>query len=59
MSNEKANQLGLTPKARIRSMADFAQDPVQFTTSPTYAVERALKLANMEMKDIGSFFYCS
>ncbi len=55
MSKEKAAELGLKPLAKIRSYADTEQAPEWFTTSPSYAVPKAVKKAGMDMKDINYF----
>ncbi|MEO6231450.1 MAG: acetyl-CoA C-acyltransferase [Ferruginibacter sp.] len=52
MSKEKANQLGLTPIARILSFADAEQAPEWFTTSPSLAVPKAIVKAGLNMEDI-------
>src|SRR5690606_8246946 len=49
---EKADELGLKPLARIRGFADAAQDPMWFTTSPSLAIPKALKLAGVNSKDV-------
>jgi len=55
MSEEKMNELGLKPLARIVSFADAAQAPEWFTTSPTLAINKALKNANLTISDIDFF----
>ena len=55
MSREKAESLGLKPLARVVSYADSEQAPEWFTTSPSYAVPKAVKKAGMDMKDIEFF----
>jgi len=55
MSKEKANELGLTPLARIRGFADAAQDPMWFTTTPSLAIPRAMKQAGVDKKDVGYY----
>jgi acetyl-CoA C-acetyltransferase len=45
MSKEKAQELGLKPIAKIRGFADAAQDPMWFTTTPSIAIPKAMKLA--------------
>ncbi len=52
MSKEKAKELGVTPIAKIRGFADAAQDPMWFTTTPSLAIPKALKLAGVEKKDV-------
>ena len=52
-TREKADELGLTPLAVIRSYADAEQAPEWFTTSPSLAVPRAVEKAGLKMQDIG------
>jgi acetyl-CoA C-acetyltransferase len=52
MSGKMARERGLTPLFRINGFGDAAKDPVEFTTAPSDAVPRALKHANMTMKDV-------
>lgn len=52
MSKEKADALGLKPLARIRGFADAAQEPMWFTTTPSLAIPKAMKLAGVEKKDV-------
>ncbi len=52
MSKEKAKELGLTPIAKIRGFADAAQDPMWFTTTPSLAIPKAMKLAGVDKKDV-------
>jgi acetyl-CoA C-acetyltransferase len=51
-SAAKVKELGLTPIAKIVSFADAAHEPEWFTTAPTKAAPKALKLAGMSVKDI-------
>lgn len=55
MSRDKADKLGLKPLATIKSYADAAQKPENFTTSPSKALPLALKKANLNIKDIDFF----
>lgn len=55
VSKEKAEELGLKPLAKIIAFADAAHEPQWFTTAPTIAAPKALKLAGMEMSDIDYF----
>ncbi len=50
VSEEKLNQLGLKPLARILSYADAEQAPEWFTTSPAIAVPRAVQKAGLKME---------
>ncbi|GCC50576.1 acetyl-CoA C-acyltransferase [Chryseotalea sanaruensis] len=52
VSKKKAEELGLKPIAKIRGFADAAQDPMWFTTAPSLAIPKALKLAGVEQKDV-------
>lgn len=52
MSKEKMESLGLKPLAKIVSYADAAQESEWFTTSPSLAVPKALKKANLSVSDI-------
>jgi acetyl-CoA C-acetyltransferase len=49
-SYAKAN--GLTPRARIRSMAVLGSDPVLMLTAPTTVSRRALAMAGMNVSDV-------
>lgn len=55
MSKTKAEELKLTPLATIRSYADAAQKPEDFTTSPAKALPLALKKGKLDIKDIEYF----
>ena len=55
MSKEKAKELGLIPIAKIRGFADAAQDPMWFTTTPSLAIPKALKMAGVDKKDVGYY----
>lgn len=52
ISKEKAEQLGLKPIAKIVSYADAEQAPIDFTTTPSLAVPKAVKKAGLKMEDI-------
>jgi len=52
VSEEKLNQLGLKPLARILSYADAEQAPEWFTTSPAIAVPKSVQKAGLRMGDI-------
>lgn len=52
VSKEKAEELGLKPLARIRGFADAAQDPMWFTTAPSLAIPKALKLAGVDPNQV-------
>jgi acetyl-CoA C-acetyltransferase len=55
MSKEKAKELGVTPLAKIRGFADASQDPMWFTTTPSLAIPKAMKLAGVDKKDVGYY----
>ena len=52
MSAEKAQQLGLTPLARIKSMAVAGCDPAIMGYGPVPATKKALKRAGLKVEDI-------
>ena len=45
-------ELGLTPRARIRSFASIGSEPTIMLTGPSHAAEKALKRAGMKPSDI-------
>jgi acetyl-CoA C-acetyltransferase len=49
---EVGKQLGLKARARIRSFASIGSEPTIMLTGPSYAAEKALKLAGMKAGDI-------
>lgn len=55
MSEEKALALNLKPLAYIKSYADAAQEPKWFTTSPSIAITKALKKAELTVADVDYF----
>lgn len=55
MSEEKAQSLGLTPLAYIKSYADAAQEPKWFTTAPAKALPKALDKAGLTVTDVDFF----
>ncbi len=55
MSKEKAQELGVKPIAKIRGFADSAQDPMWFTTTPSLAIPKAMKMAGVDKKDVGYY----
>jgi acetyl-CoA C-acetyltransferase len=52
MSKEKAEELGVTPIAKLIGYGDAAHEPEWFTTAPSKAVPVALKKAGLEISDI-------
>ena len=55
MSEEKAQEMGLKPMARILSHASAAKAPEWFTTAPADAIPIALKRAGVSKNDIDLF----
>ena len=51
-SKEKGEELGLRPRAIIRSAALVGTEPTIMLTGPAPATRKALKLAGMDIKDI-------
>lgn len=54
-SAEAVQKYGLKPIAKIRGFADAEQEPEWFTTSPTIAAPKAMKMAGVEKSDIDYF----
>ena len=54
-SDTAAARYGLTPRARIHSLAVTGSDPVFMLTGPIPATERALAAANLDISDIDVF----
>jgi acetyl-CoA acyltransferase len=52
MSEEKANALGLTPRARFHTFALAGVDPVTMLTGPIPATHKALERSGLSMDDI-------
>ncbi|TRW48762.1 acetyl-CoA C-acyltransferase FadA [Aliidiomarina halalkaliphila] len=55
MSAERAKQLGLSPRVKIRSMAVAGCDPSIMGYGPVPATEKALKRAGLSIQDIDLF----
>jgi len=55
MSEDKANELGLKPLARIVAYAGHSQEPEWFTTAPIGASKKVLKRAGLTADDIDLF----
>ena len=55
MSAEKARELGLTPRARIRAQAVVGVDPVTMLTGPIPATTKVLGRAGLAIDDIDLF----
>ena len=58
MTEEKAKQLGLKPKAYFREYTYVSQDPKdQLLLGPAYATPKVLKQQGIGMKDVDVFEY--
>ena len=55
MSEEKCNELGLTPRARFHSFALAGVDPVTMLTGPIPATQKVLARAGLSIDDIDLF----
>jgi acetyl-CoA C-acetyltransferase len=55
VSATKLKELKLKPLARIRGFADAAQDPMWFTTTPSLAIPKAMKMAGVNKKDVAYY----
>ena len=55
MAEDKAEELGLTPKARISTMSLAGVDPVLMLSGPIPATEKALDRAGLSIDDIDLF----
>lgn len=55
MSEEKAKELGFKPMVEIIAQSSAAKAPVQFTTAPADAINKALAKANLKTSDIDLF----
>ena len=55
MSQQKADELGIKPLARIVAYADAQQAPEWFTTAPSKAIPLALHRAGLAIADIDHF----
>lgn len=51
-NKEAGKKSGLKPRARIRSFASIGSEPTIMLTGPSFAAEKALKLAGMTPSDI-------
>ena len=51
-SEDAVKKYGLRPVAKIRGFADAEQEPEWFTTTPTIAAPKALKMAGLQASDI-------
>lgn len=55
MSREKADELGMKPKARIVARQVIGSDPTLMLTGPIEATNRVLKKANLHIEDIDRY----
>jgi acetyl-CoA acyltransferase len=55
MSAEKAEELGLRPRARIHAMSVVGDDPLMMLTAPIPATERVLKRSGLAIDDIDHY----
>lgn len=55
MSREKAEQLGLKPRARIVARTVVGSDPTLMLTGPIAATQKVLKKAGLSIKDIDTY----
>ncbi|MCU0421779.1 MAG: acetyl-CoA C-acyltransferase [Bacteroidia bacterium] len=55
MSGDKVKELGLKPLAQIIGFADAAHQPEWFTTAPSLAVPKALKMAGVTTDEVDYF----
>jgi len=53
MTRSKAEELGLEPLAEIVSMSSIAISPLRMPEGPAFAAMKALKLADLNLDDIG------
>jgi acetyl-CoA C-acetyltransferase len=54
MSDTKAKELGLEPKARILSAATWGNEPEYMGVAPIGAIKKVLKRTGMSMSDVGT-----
>jgi acetyl-CoA acyltransferase len=52
MSEDRANELGLKPMAKVRAMAVAGVDPCEMGIGPVPAIHKVLKRANLTLADI-------
>lgn len=55
MSREKADQLGIKPKARIIARSVVGSDPTLMLTGPVEASRRVLEKANLSINDMDTY----
>ncbi|WP_306028317.1 acetyl-CoA C-acetyltransferase [Stappia sp. MMSF_3263] len=54
-TREAGKRAGLAPRARIRAFAEIGSEPTIMLTAPSFAAEKALKRAGMNVSDIDLF----
>jgi acetyl-CoA C-acetyltransferase len=52
MSDERAKELGLTPRARIITAATAGNEPEYMGVAPIWAIKKVLERASMSMSDV-------
>ena len=55
MSSERARELGVTPLARVHSVAMAGVDPIIMLTGPIPATAKVLERSGLRLSDIGAF----
>ena len=55
MSEQRAGELGLRPRARFHAMAVASDDPITMLTGPIPATEKALSKSGMKIEDFDHF----
>jgi acetyl-CoA acyltransferase len=55
MSEERASDLGLTPRARFHAFALASDDPITMLTGPIPATEKVLRRAGLSIEDIDHY----
>lgn len=55
MSEERARELGLTPRVRLKAFSVVGVDPITMLTGPIPATEKVLKRAGMTLDEIDLF----
>lgn len=54
MSEDRANELGFRPLARVKAMAVAGVDPSEMGIGPVPAIQKALRRAGLKLEDIGA-----
>ena len=55
MSKEKVDALGLTPVAKLKCYTTIGCQPDEMGVGPKYAIPKVLKMAGIDIKDVGMF----